>query len=131
MPHFSPKGNDTYICQRCARVFDSIESPSYWRTEITGCESAGNVCEACRDAHDEFFEWVYSRLLPEMNAHETTADDHKIVQGLISRCFRDGYTREDAYCELRYTEHVNPQFDEEYALGMMRTISSKYRQAKS
>ncbi len=47
MPHFSESGNDTYICQRCARVFDSVEQPSQWRPDITGNSSAGNVCPAC------------------------------------------------------------------------------------
>lgn len=47
MPHFSANGNDTYICQKCARILDSVDYPSEWRPDITGHQSAGNVCPSC------------------------------------------------------------------------------------
>lgn len=53
MPHFSDEGNDTYICQKCARIFDSVKYPSEWRPDITGKESAGNVCPSCVAKHSQ------------------------------------------------------------------------------
>lgn len=41
MPHFSAKGNDTYICQKCARIYDSVDHPSKWE------EGKGNICPRC------------------------------------------------------------------------------------
>jgi DNA-directed RNA polymerase subunit RPC12/RpoP len=41
MPHFSPDGNDTYICQKCARIYDSVHHPSTW------VKGKGNVCPTC------------------------------------------------------------------------------------
>jgi hypothetical protein len=46
-PHFSQSGNDTYICQVCATIFDSVECPPVWRPDLTGNRSAGNICPAC------------------------------------------------------------------------------------
>lgn len=47
MPHFDTNGADTYICQKCARIFNSVKYPPTWRPDITGHKSAGNVCPAC------------------------------------------------------------------------------------
>lgn len=49
MPHFSSccPGADTYICQKCAKIFCSKCQPSQWRPDITGHKSAGNVCPNC------------------------------------------------------------------------------------
>ena len=48
MPHFCETcGGDTYICQKCAKVFCNKEHPSTWRPDITGHSGAGNVCPAC------------------------------------------------------------------------------------
>jgi hypothetical protein len=52
MPTFSKNGNDEYICQKCARIFDSVEQPSQWRPDITGHTSAGNVCPSCVQKHE-------------------------------------------------------------------------------
>lgn len=46
MPHFDENGEGTWICQVCGIIYpDSI--PSEWRPDITGHESAGNVCPTC------------------------------------------------------------------------------------
>lgn len=52
MPHFCSKcGADEYICQKCGKIFCSQEHPSQWRPDITGHESAGNVCPWCLEIH--------------------------------------------------------------------------------
>lgn len=53
MPHFTSEGNDTYICQVCGQVFDCVHCPPVWRTDITGHESAGNVCPSCLKKNEE------------------------------------------------------------------------------
>lgn len=49
MPHFSIccPGADSYICQVCGHDKCSACQPSVWRTDITKCSSAGNVCPTC------------------------------------------------------------------------------------
>lgn len=53
MPHFcskcSAKGitSDEYICQVCGSIKCSVEEPSEWRPDLTGKESAGNICPVC------------------------------------------------------------------------------------
>lgn len=53
MPHFSSccPGADTYICQKCAKIFCSKCQPSQWRPDITGHKSAGNVCPKCLEEY--------------------------------------------------------------------------------
>lgn len=53
MPTFSRNGNDEYICQKCARVFDSVEQPSQWRPDITGHNGAGTCCPTCVHKHNQ------------------------------------------------------------------------------
>lgn len=56
MPTFGPNGRDEFICQKCARVLESTDLYPQWRPDITGNESAGNVCMQCirqHDAHDK------------------------------------------------------------------------------
>lgn len=43
MPHFDADGNDTYICQKCTRIFTGVKSPPTWRKDICG----GNACPNC------------------------------------------------------------------------------------
>lgn len=43
----SADGNDMYICQVCGRDLDSVKFPPQWRPDITGRNSAGNVCPPC------------------------------------------------------------------------------------
>ena len=45
-------GVDTYICQKCAKIFCSKCNPSVWRPDITGHKSAGNVCPGCLKTHE-------------------------------------------------------------------------------
>lgn len=40
-------GADTYICQSCGRILCSAAFPAEWRPDITGNQSAGNVCPTC------------------------------------------------------------------------------------
>jgi hypothetical protein len=52
MPHFSPEGNDMYICQVCGRDLDSVKFPPTWRIDITirpgqSNKGLGNVCPKC------------------------------------------------------------------------------------
>jgi len=48
MPHFSEAGNDTYLCQVCAKVKDSVvDGAPEWRPDLTGSPRAGNVCSEC------------------------------------------------------------------------------------
>ncbi len=53
MPHFSSccPGADTYICQKCGKIFCSKCQPSQWRPDITGHKSAGNVCPKCLEEY--------------------------------------------------------------------------------
>ena len=55
MPHFSSccKGADTYICQKCAKIFCGGCQQSSWRPDITGLKSAGNVCPKCLKKYEE------------------------------------------------------------------------------
>jgi len=59
MPHFCPEcHNDTFLCQKCGKVYCSNEKCKYgtkyhWSPEITGNEGAGAVCERC------FFEYIH------------------------------------------------------------------------
>jgi rubrerythrin len=46
MPHFDEYGGDTWICQVCGKIKNSLV-PSVWRPDITGHKSAGNVCPDC------------------------------------------------------------------------------------
>jgi hypothetical protein len=46
-PEFCNCGADMYICQVCHKDSCSKDSPSEWRPDITGNESAGNVCPEC------------------------------------------------------------------------------------
>lgn len=53
MPHFCDEcGQDTFICQKCGKVFCTNESCSkgtkyHWDTKVTGSSSAGAVCDNC------------------------------------------------------------------------------------
>lgn len=47
MPHFSESGHDEVICQVCGRVVDTGRETVEWRPDLTGSESAGNVCAKC------------------------------------------------------------------------------------
>lgn len=47
MSKFSETGHDVVICQRCSRLVDTGAEKVSWRPDITGNESAGNVCEVC------------------------------------------------------------------------------------
>jgi hypothetical protein len=48
MPHFSNCcGKDEYVCQKCGKILCSECHPSEWRPDITGHQSAGNVCPEC------------------------------------------------------------------------------------
>ena len=47
MPHFSEDGNDEYICQTCARIYDSVKSPSEWIENASPKLRRGNACPNC------------------------------------------------------------------------------------
>jgi len=54
MPHFSTcrktencRYADTWICQLCGNIYCGGCVDSQWRPDLTGHESAGNVCPAC------------------------------------------------------------------------------------
>lgn len=52
MPHFSECCRaDKYVCQKCGRQLCSNCHPPKWRPDITGHESAGNVCPSCLTLH--------------------------------------------------------------------------------
>ena len=52
MPHFDAYGGDEWVCQVCLEIKDS-RTKSFWRTDITENESAGNVCTSCLRAHEQ------------------------------------------------------------------------------
>jgi len=54
MPHFCKCGADTYICQKCGKVFCSKDYPPEWRADITENKSAGNVCPECVTDFENF-----------------------------------------------------------------------------
>jgi hypothetical protein len=47
MPHFSESGHDEVICQKCGRIVNTGKEKVEWRPDITGNQSAGNVCVPC------------------------------------------------------------------------------------
>lgn len=49
MPHFDSQGRDTAICQVCGTITHQV----YWRPDISGHKSAGNVCGDCQRRHDD------------------------------------------------------------------------------
>lgn len=49
MPHFDEFGRDTVLCQKCHEVVTEAN----WRPDITGSESAGNVCADCEKKFEE------------------------------------------------------------------------------
>lgn len=52
MPHFSQEGHDIVLCQLCARKLNTgVERPQS-RPDLTGNESAANVCNTCVEASD-------------------------------------------------------------------------------
>lgn len=53
MPLFSDEGHDCVICQTCSRLVDTGVEAITWRPDLTGNESAGNVCESCIEKNDE------------------------------------------------------------------------------
>lgn len=53
MPHFSSCcGADEYICQSCGRIYCGKCSPSQWRPEIVGNNTAASVCPECVGEYD-------------------------------------------------------------------------------
>ncbi len=53
MPFFSDSGADTWLCQKCYEVFASDEVMSEWRPDITGNDSAANVCPDCVEKYSK------------------------------------------------------------------------------
>lgn len=51
MPHFDEYGGDEWICQTCARVFNS-RVESIWVKEATASLRRGNACPSCVAASD-------------------------------------------------------------------------------
>jgi rubrerythrin len=51
MPHFDENGLDTWICQKCCKIF-TLKTMPQWRPDITGRTSAGNVCPSCIEKHE-------------------------------------------------------------------------------
>lgn len=58
MPHFSKSGHDEVICQKCTRIVDTGKESVDWRPDITGSQSAGNVCGFCVIEHERSNEVV-------------------------------------------------------------------------
>jgi hypothetical protein len=44
---FCSCGQDTYLCQVCARELCGAQLPPAWRPDLTGHTSAGNICPKC------------------------------------------------------------------------------------
>lgn len=69
MPHFSDcskhSGQDTWICQGCGQIFCSGCVMSEWRIDITGNNSAGNVCPTCIARHAK---GIFGKLIEEVKA---------------------------------------------------------------
>lgn len=51
MPRFSHTGHDMCLCQICGRDVDTGAEQVEWKPEVTGSESAGNVCSKCLFLH--------------------------------------------------------------------------------
>jgi hypothetical protein len=49
MPHWDNDGDETVICQKCAKIVKG--SQVTWRPDITGHKGAGNVCDTCLARH--------------------------------------------------------------------------------
>lgn len=76
MPHFDENGFDTVICQVCARIVSTGKEEVFWRCDITGSASAGNVCEGC------------------VAAYEAEASADEICMGCGTRCGTNGRCQE-------------------------------------
>lgn len=61
MPHFDEDGNDTYLCQFCARVFSAI--PKYLPVYIEG---RGNKCPSCQKSGYD----IRKPIEPPISLHE-------------------------------------------------------------
>jgi hypothetical protein len=80
MPHFSAKGNDTYICQKCAKIMDCVDHPPQWRPDITGSQHAGNVCPPCIRDHEQ------PRAGPASRRVRRDPEEHRRPMGLYDYC---------------------------------------------
>lgn len=73
----------------------------------------------------DFIDAVLKRLpeIPEKFDLQCTIDS-------IRKCYKDGFSLDDAVRFNRCLEHVNPELSEETALRRMHEISMKYRRPK-
>jgi hypothetical protein len=52
MPYFDEFGGDEWICQLCARIYNS-RVQSTWMKPVPGKQVDGNVCPSCVKTHNE------------------------------------------------------------------------------
>ncbi len=81
MPHFDEFGGDEWVCQICGKIQNSRVIP-VWRTDVTGHESAGNVCPKCMELHER--SGLTSGNLRELAQHVTGHGDRCSYNSPIS-----------------------------------------------
>lgn len=90
MPHFSDccPGADTYICQVCGTIHCSNCEPSQWRPDLTGSQSAGNVCPECRKSNRKREDRVEAPLsLWEHCKQESGLTDPAAIRKYMNRYY--------------------------------------------
>ncbi len=69
MPHWNERGEETVVCQKGSHTVPA--SQVEWRPDITGNQSAGNVCKACiRSWHMNDEDWHPGREAELRRLHE-------------------------------------------------------------
>jgi len=75
---------------------------------------------------EDFINKGLSLVIDQLLENGGNDDDVDSMKHLFNQCFRDGFTLHDAVRMARYTEHVNPEWTEEYACRKIGQIMDKY-----
>lgn len=67
---------------------------------------------------------IIARLENCRKSHGSTFDDvdRNCIVRAVERCLEDGFSEEQTYQYLKWTEHVNPNVSEERALKKMNAV---------
>jgi len=83
--------------------------------------------------HDSVKKQYRDKLVERINHHlilnerELDDVDKQCVDDSIDQYFNLGFTLDDAYKAIKYSEHVNPNLDEKYACAVIGEIYRKYQ----
>lgn len=93
---------------------------------INGWEGHAWESELILLTQDEFVKEVKLRLPFRFRDRV----DIECINSIIAQDYRNGYSLDDARKSVYYTEHVSPQFSEEYGCRKISEIDAKYRSPK-